>query len=227
MGYLQPRLQQDHLYRKQFRCHFLVYNTRDIKNYSIFYYPATNTARAIFCEHVFHSNYPMKRYETLPVNIIWKRIVLRSNVKVIYVWLVNPFTSISRNESHVWSQWAHCYFIQCWVRKFKYGLFSILDEVWPGRPADSTTDDYISKVKGHVFEDRRIILINYLIHVTRTKFLIGQFSIYDRCLEVKNTRSMTAFWRLPWLLILNKNGGQRLKWQLPATFLKWNIERFS
>ena len=32
------------------------------------------------------------------------------------------------------------------------------------------------------------ILINYLIHVTRAKFLIGQFSFFDRFLEVKNTQ---------------------------------------
>ena len=48
--------------------------------------------------------------------------------------------------------------IQYWARKFKFGFSSVRDEVRTGRPADSTTDYYISKVKALIFEDRRITI---------------------------------------------------------------------
>ena len=52
--------------------------------------------------------------------------------------------------------------IQYWVIKFKLHFTSVRDEVRSGRPADSTTGYYISKLKALVFEDRRIA-INELI----------------------------------------------------------------
>ena len=96
--------------------------------------------------------------------------------------------------------------IKCWVRKFKFGFSSVRDEVRSGRPADSTTGYYISKVKALVFEDRCITINELVCQTNLSRSTIGRI-LHDHLKMSKVCAS-----RVPLILILDMRA-ERKRWQ--------------
>ena len=129
---------------------------------------------------------------------------MRSVIKYLHMKGKTPLQIFHEMKDTYADNGPSVFVIQYWVRKFKFS--SVRDEVRSGRPADSTTGYYISKVKALVFEDRRITINELVCQTKLSRCTIGRI-LHDHLKMSKVCAS-----RVPLILILDMRA-ERKRWQ--------------